>query len=122
MPTNRTPIERPRQRQVLTAEAIRLFAAHEQTPRSQRDSKAFKDGQHELMRLLGLVPEYWTMNSVLDNSERPPRPPHLVAYQDWHKVRGVREALLAAVAQQAAEQKNPRAGAGMGASRIGKKG
>jgi len=94
MPTNRTPIERPRQRQVLTAEAIRLFAALEQTPRSQRDSKAFKDGQHELMRLLGLVPEYWTMNSVLDDSKRPSWPPHLVAYADWHRCRAVREELL----------------------------
>ena len=104
MPTNRTPIERPRQRQVLTAEAIRLFAALEQTPRSQRDSKAFKDGQHELMRLLGLTSEFWTINSVLDRSRGPAYPPGMRAYDDWHTCRAVREQLLEAVAAKEREK------------------
>jgi len=99
MPTNRTPIERIRQRQVITAEAIALFAELEAVPQGQRASKAFKDGQHELMRKLGLVSEFWTMNSVLDRSKRPPWPDHLVAYKDWYRCRGIREQLLEAVAR-----------------------
>ena len=48
MPTNRTPIERPRQRHVITAAVIELFAELERTPRRQRGSKAFKDREHQL--------------------------------------------------------------------------
>jgi hypothetical protein len=44
--------------------------------------------------MLNLVSEWWTCNSVLDDSDAPCWPPHLVAHQDWHKVRAVREALL----------------------------
>jgi hypothetical protein len=94
--TKRHPLQRPRQRSLISEEALRLFIELENTPRAQRGTKSFKDRQHELMRLLNLVPEYWTTNSVLDDSKAPPWPPHLVAYQDWHKVRGVREELLQA--------------------------
>jgi hypothetical protein len=94
MPTNRRPIERPRRRQVLTAEAIALFAELENTPRRRRGSKAFKDREHELARMLNLVPEWWATCSVLDDSKRLCWPSHLQAYQDWHTVRSVREALL----------------------------
>jgi len=93
MPTNRTPIARSSRHPLISDEALRLFAELERAPRSRRGSKAFKDGEHQLARLLGLVSEYWTMNSVLDRSERPPWPPYLVAYHDWHKVRAVRKAL-----------------------------
>jgi hypothetical protein len=92
--TKRTPIGRPSRHPLIFNEALALFVELEQTPRRQRDSQAFKNGDHELARLLGLIPEWWTTNSVLDRSKRPPWPPHLVAYADWHRCRAVREELL----------------------------
>ena len=103
MPTNRTPIERVRQRQVITPAAIELFAELEATPWRERISEAFKNAEHELMRRLGLVSEFWTSNSVLDRSKRPPWPDHLIAFKDWHRVREIRLQLLEAVKLQAAE-------------------
>jgi len=94
--TKRTPIGRPSRQPLISNEALALFVELERTPRRQRDSKAFKDGEHQLARMLGLVSEYWTMNSVLDRVEQPPWPPHLVAFGDWHRCRGIREQLLEA--------------------------
>jgi hypothetical protein len=105
MPTNRTPRERPRQRQLLTDAAIELFAELERTPQRQRGSKNFKNREHELARVLNLVPEWWSMCSVLDRSERPPWPPYLVAFADWHRCRGIREQLLEAAKMQPAPAK-----------------
>jgi len=92
--TKRTPIGRPSRHPLISNAALQLFAELEQTPRRQRGSKTFKNAEHQLARMLGLISEYWTMNSVLDASERPCWPPHLVAYQDWHTVRAVRKELL----------------------------
>jgi hypothetical protein len=92
--TKRHPIGRVSRRPLISNEALALFVELENTPRHRRGSKAFKDQEHQLARLLNLIPEWWTMNSVLDRSERPPWPPHLVAYQDWRRCRVVREALL----------------------------
>jgi hypothetical protein len=104
MPTNRTPIEHPRQRQVLTAAAIELFAALEATPLHRRRSPAFKENERALMRMLGLSDEWWTMCSVLDRSAGPCHPPGYVRNEHWHRCRAVREALLeAATKLQAAE-------------------
>jgi len=47
-----------------------------------------------LARMLNLVSEWWTCNSVLDDSAAPCWPPHLVAFHDWHRVREVRKMLL----------------------------
>jgi hypothetical protein len=103
--TKRHPIGRRSQNPLITDEALRLFAELERTPRRQRDSKAFKAREHELMRLLGLVPEYWTMCSVLDRSEGPCHPPGYIRNDHWHKVRGIRVALLeAAKSLQAATE------------------
>jgi len=102
--TKRTPIGRPSRHPLISNEALRLFAELEAVPLRERDSQAFKDAAHELARMLGLVSEFWTMNSVLDRSERPHWPDHLVAFKDWHRVREVRLQLLEAVARlQAAE-------------------
>jgi len=94
MPTNRTPIERPRQRQVITDEALRLFIELE---RDRRHPKVYNDQEHRLAKLLGLTSEWWNGNSVSDNSDAPDCPPHLARYENWFKVRAVRQALLAAV-------------------------
>ena len=85
-------------------EALALFAALEDVPPERQNTLAYKENAHPLMRLLGLVSEFWTMNSVLDRAKKPPWPEHLVAHHDWHRCRAVRKALLAAVErQQAAE-------------------
>jgi hypothetical protein len=102
MPTKRTPISRPRL-PTLTREAIALFAELEQVPMRRRDTRAFKERAHELARMLGLVSERWTINSVLDRSREPCRPPHYQASKDWQTCRAVREQLLAAVELERAQ-------------------
>ena len=99
MPTTRKPIERPRQRQLLTAAAIELFIEIENTSRHKRGPKVYNDKEHELARLLGLTFEWWGGNSVCDDSDGPCCPPHRVRYQNWFKVRAVRNALLEAAAK-----------------------
>jgi hypothetical protein len=84
---------------MFTADVVALFVELERLPR--RDAR-FKEGERELARKLGLVSEYWTMNSVLDRSARPCHPPGYVAHADWHTCRAVRKALLAS-AEVAAE-------------------
>ena len=92
--TKRHPIHRPSRHPPVSDGALALFVELENTPHRRRGSKTFKDGEHKLARLLGLVSEYWTMNSVLDDSAAPCWPPHLVAFHDWHRVREVRKMLL----------------------------
>src|SRR5262245_49915957 len=98
MPSNRTLIQRP-QRAQISAEALALFLALEHVP---QDSERFMDGSHQLARLLGLVREFWGGNFVNDKSAGPCWPPSLVAHHDWHKVRQVRLALLAAAGLEGA--------------------
>jgi len=94
--TKRHPIRRPSRHPRISNEALRLFSALEDTPRPRPNSLAYKENAHELARLLGLIPEWWTMNSVLDDSKAPPWPDHLQAFEDWHRCRAVREELLKA--------------------------
>jgi hypothetical protein len=101
--TKRHPIARRSQNPLITDEALRLFVELEGVPKRKRDSRTFKNAEHQLARMLNLVGEYWSMCSVLDRSERPAWPDHLQAFQDWHKVRRVREELLKACKLQAAE-------------------
>jgi len=100
--TKRIPVGRPSRHPLISNEALALFAELEATPRQRRSSRTFKNAEHELARRLNLTAEWWACCSVLDRSERPPWPPHLVAFQDWHKVRGVREELLKACKARAA--------------------
>jgi len=100
--TRRTRISR-QQHAPFTPEALALFAELEATPWRGRISEAFKNAEHQLMRRLGLIDEFWTSNSVLDRSKAPPWPDHLVAFKDWHRVREIRLQLLEAVKLQAAE-------------------
>ena len=65
---------------------------------ADRDGDAFKASERELAGRLGLASEWWTVNSVLDKSRAPCRPPEYQATRDWHVCREVRRQLLAAVA------------------------
>jgi hypothetical protein len=93
--TRRTRISR-QQHAPFSAEALRLFAELE---RDRPHPKVYNDREHELARLLNLVGEWWGGNSVCDNADGPDCPPHLARYQNWFKVRRVREALLEAAAK-----------------------
>lgn len=65
MPSNRTPIARPRHPS-FTPETLALFTELEAVPLRRRNTQGFKDGERELMRRLGMTDEFWTMNSPLD--------------------------------------------------------
>jgi hypothetical protein len=92
--TKRHPIYRFSRNRPFSNQALTLFVELERMPRRNRNAQLFKDKERKLARMLNLVSEWWTCNSVLDDSDAPCWPPHLVAHQDWHKVRAVREALL----------------------------
>ena len=92
MPTNRRYLRRDR-RPVFSAEVLALFAELERMPGDQ----AFTDASRRLARLLSLTDEWWTGNHVNDHSRKPCHPPWCQAHTDWHKVRAVRAALLAAL-------------------------
>ncbi|OKO75938.1 hypothetical protein AC629_33385 [Bradyrhizobium sp. NAS80.1] len=86
---------RPPERSVGVApEALALFVELEGM---DQHSEEFKQGSHELARMLGLVEEWWTCNHVNDRSEGPCHPPGYVARDDWYRCREVREALLQVV-------------------------
>lgn len=72
----------------------RTFALFFKLEGMSQDTREFKDGSHELARLLGLTDAWWTGNSVLDRSLEPCWPTHCVAFGDWHRCRAVRTALL----------------------------
>ena len=93
--TRRHPIYRFSRNRPFSNQALILFAELERMPRRNRNAQLFKDKERELARMLNLVSEWWTCNSVLDNSDAPCWPPHLVAHADWHRVRAVRKELLA---------------------------
>jgi hypothetical protein len=90
MPERRTP--------TFSAEVVDLFVELEHG--TQRGA-AFEEKSHRLARMLNLIPEFWTINSVLDGSHGPSHGPDYIAHQDWHKCRAVRMALLDAVAGRA---------------------
>jgi hypothetical protein len=94
MSTNRHPRGWPL-RTRLTPELIALFAELEVTPPRRRNAQSWKDRERKLMSALGLVDEFWTMNSVL-NRNGPCHPPYYIANQHHARCREVRAALLAA--------------------------
>ena len=100
MPTNRTPLQRARQRHLFTAEAIALFLELEGAPER---AQPFSDDTRRLARLLGLTSESWTGQHVNDRSSKPVHPQGYVAHDDWHRCRAVREQLLEAAKLQAAK-------------------
>jgi hypothetical protein len=93
--TRRTPLYRRRVPPV-AADALALFIELDRVPKRRRNAQAFKDGERELARLLGLTAELWSGNSVLDRSDGPCHPPAYISHDDWHRTRRVREALLRA--------------------------
>ena len=101
----RIPIEElPSRPPMFPPQALELFIEIEATPQHKRGPKVYNDRERELARLLGLTAEWWNGNSVCDDSDAPCWPPHLTAYQNWFRVRAVREQLLAAAEKmQAAE-------------------
>ena len=79
-------------RPMFSDEVLGLFVKLE-----KRRPPLFSDEAHELARVLDLVPEFWTGNSVLDRSAAPCRPPQYIATQHWFRCRAVRAALIDAV-------------------------
>jgi hypothetical protein len=94
MSTNRRTRSWPLKTEI-TPEALALFLELEGM--SDRNPK-FKAGSRRLANLLGLNDEWWTCQHVNDASDGPCHPPGCIAHDDWHRVRRVRNALLAAAA------------------------
>jgi hypothetical protein len=90
----RTILRRERRPTVFSDEALQLFRELDRQPKP--DDAAV----HRLARLLGLVPQYWTVNSPLDKSSAPVHPHGYQAHSDWVHCRQVRNELLAAIAAQ----------------------
>ena len=67
MPAKRTVLDRPRRR-TFSGETLALFCELDATLARDRERQDFKDKEHELARLLDLVSEYWTTNSVCPGS------------------------------------------------------
>jgi hypothetical protein len=112
MPTNRTPISRPRVPS-LTPEILALFTELENTPtpRHWRKTQEFARKSQRLAGLLGLSDEWWMMLRVEKANDPRPRE-GLAAHVLWPRVQAIRAALLeASRAQQerAAEQEAERA-------------
>jgi hypothetical protein len=97
MATNRTPIERAR-RPSFDAATLALFAKLEHT--RERNSRAFKAAERDLAERLGLIDEWWTVNSVLNRSSGPCHPPGYIAHRDFFTCRRMRQALLDAVRER----------------------
>jgi hypothetical protein len=83
-------------RRQFSAEVLALFAKLEATPARQRRTQEFKDGAHQLARLLEQTDEYWTGNSVLDRG-RPCHPTGYIATVHWARCRAMRKQLLGAL-------------------------
>jgi hypothetical protein len=98
MPTKREIVDRPR-RTSITPEVLSLFIELEHIPPRQRCREEFKLRQRQLMRLLDLVPQFWTMNSVLDR-HGPSGPEGGLCRQHHAECRAVRERLLEATRPQ----------------------
>jgi hypothetical protein len=94
MPTRRTPLHR-RQRAVIDAETVRLFAELEAVPMRHRGSAEFKQRDRELHARLSLNYEHFCMVCSVVDDEREPCHPRGYARNDaWHRVREVRKQLL----------------------------
>jgi hypothetical protein len=62
--------------------------------------REFERGSHQLASMLGLTAEWWAGQHVNDRSQGPCYAPEYAAHRDWYTCREVREALLAAAANQ----------------------
>jgi hypothetical protein len=80
----------------ISDEALQLFVELEAAPERRRERQDWKDKSKALARMLDLTPEWWMCQHVHDRSRSPCHPPELSAHDAWHKVRAVRQALLAA--------------------------
>jgi hypothetical protein len=88
----------PPPRPKITLETLRLFADLER--RGDRRSQDYRDEERALMRLLDLVPQWWSGCSVLDKSSGPIHSsPDYAEHGDWHRVRAARNALLPSLAE-----------------------
>jgi hypothetical protein len=108
VPTNRTPISRPRHPS-FSPEILELFRRLETTPPRRRSSGEFKAGSKRLAALLGLTTQWWAMKHVEDDNKHRPRE-GLAAHDYWLTVRTVRQQLLEATgtAPNADVKKSPR--------------
>ena len=95
MTTTRLILRRERRHAVTSfpPDVVREFVRLDHMRRGCAD---FKRGERALMRRLGLVDQFWSMNSVLDKSRSPCHPPEYQATQDWIRCRAIRHELLAA--------------------------
>jgi hypothetical protein len=86
-----------------SAEVIALFVELEGLIDAgvRRDNHEFRERSLVLAVALGLVGEWWTIDDVFDRGG-PSHPPGYCAHDNWHRCRVARNALLAAVAEQAA--------------------
>lgn len=101
MSTNRRTRSWPLRAEI-TPEVLELFLELEGV--SDRNPK-FKAGSRRLANLLGLNDAWWSGQHVNDASVGPCHPPEYIAHDDWHRVRRVRIALLAAAGSQ--QQRSP---------------
>lgn len=99
MPTKQKPRSRTWRQGRIPPEAIALFVELEHC--SQRGPK-FNAKARELARMLGLVSEWWSGQSVLDRSPAPCHPPGHIARDDFYRCRVVRQQLLTAIRQRGA--------------------
>jgi len=83
-------------RPAFSREVLVLFAKLEAVPARRRRTQEFKDGEHQLARLLNLTDEFWTINSVLDRGQ-PCHPAGYIANVHWARCRVMREQLLEAL-------------------------
>jgi hypothetical protein len=96
MTTNRTPLNRSR-RPMIDDETLALFRKLESVPKRRREGRAFEAEACALACRLDLGDEHFCSRvSVLDRGPCHTTPDYF-AYGAWHKVRAVREQLLAAV-------------------------
>lgn len=105
MPTNRRPLAR-RRNPTFTPEILSLFVELEN---GSKRGEQFRVQEQDLMYQLGLVEQFWTMNSVLDRSSVPYTSPEYVAWRHWHECRAIRLQLLAAIASAGADAPTARA-------------
>jgi hypothetical protein len=100
--------EAKERRPSFSREVLALFAKLEATPARQRRTQEFKDGAHQLARLLEQTDEYWTGNSVLDRG-KPCHPPGYIATVHWGRCRAMRKQLLEALTVREVQPADERA-------------
>jgi hypothetical protein len=102
MSTKRTIVNRPR-RPAAPDDVLELFTALEAIPQRRRhENLELRAKERALHEALNLYDEWrFSCCSVLDREAAPCWPPEYPAHKAWHKVRGVRLELLAAIKETA---------------------